>query len=70
MSRAEAEKLAMKFPVGRRGPVSYDPTDPKNSILLPGVGNNIWLPFYGGIILLVFGVLHFFYLRKEIIASS
>jgi len=65
LSRNEAEELANKFPVGRRGPVSYDPRNPKNSLLLTGVGSNAWLPFYGGIIFIVFGVLHFFSLRKS-----
>ncbi len=68
MSRKNAEELAMKFPVGRRGPVSYDPKNPKNSILLPGVGSDIWLPFYGGIIFIVFGVLYFLNLRKAVSA--
>lgn len=66
MSRKNAEELANKFPVGRRGPVSYDPKNPKNSLLLTGVGSNIWLPFYGGIIFIVFGVIYFLNLRKAV----
>ena len=66
MSRKNAEELANQFPVGRRGPVSYDPRNPKNSLLLTGAGSNVWLPFYGGIIFIVFGVLYFFDLRKAV----
>ena len=66
MSRKNAEELANKFPVGRRGPVSYDPRNPKNSLLLTGVGSNIWLPFYGGIIFIVFGMICFLDLRKAV----
>jgi Protein of unknown function (DUF3592) len=66
MSRKSAEELASKFPVGRRGPVSYDPKNPRNSILITGVGSNIWLPFYGGIIFIVFGVICFLDQRKAV----
>jgi hypothetical protein len=66
MSRKNAEEIAMKFPVGRRGPVSYDPTNPQNSVLMPGVSVNIWLPFYGGIVFVIFGFIHFLGIYKSV----
>jgi hypothetical protein len=66
MSRRNAEELAMKFPVGRRGLVSYDPNNHQNSVLMPGVSVNIWLPFYGGIVFVIFGFFHFLDINKAV----
>jgi hypothetical protein len=70
MSRKAAEEIAMKFPVGHRGPVSYNPLNPDNSLLIPGPGNNVWLLFYGGIIFLIFGASYFFNEKRKTTGSQ
>lgn len=58
-TRRGAEAVRAAYPTGGAVTVYYDPTDPRSSVLRPGVGTRTWivLGLFGALLFLVIGLL-------------
>lgn len=54
--KAVAQKLLEPFPTGATVNVHYYPKDPQKSVLIPGVPSDLYIVFYAGFGLTVFGL--------------
>ncbi len=52
---AHVQKVLDRFPVGKKIPVYYFPTDPQLAVLEPGVHGGTWICFGVGTVFVLFG---------------
>jgi hypothetical protein len=53
---SKVRQITVRYPVGRVVTVYYDPSNPKESVLEPGVTSDSWTKAIGGIIFLLIAV--------------